>query len=167
MTKTLNLDAEAVARVKLDISHLEGELLRYFRETDYNAKRFQNGFRLYNWRLLMLSTVATIIGAFQAISLSISPALLLVLGAMETIVALYTVYVVNARGRESSVDDWLKNRRMSEQLRREFFRYLMYLPPYNQDEKEYERKRKLSHRAAMIYAEQIPDEPSILERRAS
>ncbi|MBL8132186.1 MAG: DUF4231 domain-containing protein [Anaerolineae bacterium] len=167
LTAKFSLDAEAIARIKTDIAHLEAELLRYFRETDHNAKKFQNGFRLYNWRLLMLATAATLVGSLQAISLSISPAMLLVLGALETIIALYTVYVVNARGRDASVEDWLKNRRMSEQLRREFFRYLMMLPPYNQDEKDFERKRKLSHRAAMIYADQIPDEPSILEGRAS
>jgi len=163
MTTEFNLDPGAVARMKKDIDYLDHELLKYFRETDHAAKKYQNGFRLYNVRILMLATGATLIGTLQAISLAFSPSLLLVLGALETIVALYTVYVVNTRSTEASLDSWLKNRRQSEQLRREFFRYLLYLPPYIEGELEYERKRKLSSRAASIYADQFPEEPSILE----
>ncbi len=163
LTQEFRLSPAAMARIRQDLGHLDHELLRYFRETDHAAKKFQNGFRLYNVRILILAAVATMIGAFQAISLSIDPSLLLVLGAAETIVALYTVYVVNTRSQDASLDDWLKNRRQSEQLRREFFRYLLYLPPYMEGELEYERKRKLSRRAASIYADQFPEEPSILE----
>jgi hypothetical protein len=163
LSHEFNLSPAAVARIRHDLAHLDHELLRYFRETDHAAKKFQNGFRLYNVRILILAAVATMIGALQAISLSIDASLLLVLGAAETIVALYTVYVVNTRSQDASLDDWLKNRRQSEQLRREFFRYLLYLPPYMEGELEYERKRKLSRRAASIYADQFPEEPSILE----
>lgn len=157
------LKPDAIARIKADLVHLDHELLRYFRETDHAAKKYQNGFRLYNVRILILSTAATLVGAMQAISLGFSASWLLYLGAAETILALYTVYVANTRSQDASLDDWLKNRRQSEQLRREFFRYLLYLPPYFEDEVEYERKRKLARRAAAIYADQFPEEPSILE----
>ncbi|GAB4513063.1 MAG: hypothetical protein OHK0046_13450 [Anaerolineae bacterium] len=161
--ETEGVNADYINRLQSDMNDLEQELMRYFRELDHKAKRQQNGYRRYQIAVLMLATFATMIGSVQAIALSSNPAALPIWGAAEALVALFTVFVVQTRGPNTSLPEWLSNRRKTEQLRREYFRYLMYLPPYKRDEPAYERRQKLANRVADVYNEKFPEEPSILE----
>ncbi|RMF78578.1 MAG: DUF4231 domain-containing protein [Chloroflexi bacterium] len=163
---TYQLDEAALEKIKQDRDFMEPELMVYFRELDHKAKLQQNGYRLFQLSILALATLATIIGSLQAVMLSSNPDILPWLGALEAFVALLTVFVVQTRGTNSRLSDWLNNRRKAEQMRREFFRYLMDLPPYRSIEVDYERKQTLSRRAAEIYNDKFPEEPSILEGRA-
>lgn len=144
-----SLDAEAAQRIREDMAYLDKELLRLFKDRDYDAKFQQNRYRQYQIGYMVLAAAATIVGAFLALSLDSSPELVPVFGFIETLIALLTTYLATISGRESPLPLWLENRRKAEHLRREYFRYLMDLAPYD-ELTGYDRRRTLSIRAADI-----------------
>jgi hypothetical protein len=151
---------EIRARIEADIEFLDYELLRLFRHRDHRAKKQQNRYRLNQIVYLVLATVATALGSAQAIALSSAPETMPIYSFAETVVALIATYLATTSGRESPFTDWLSSRRRAEQLRREYFRYLTHLPPYDQfKHDDYERKLLLSKRAADINRGVYPEEP--------
>lgn len=150
--------ATQAAKDKLlaDIDFLDHELLRLFRDRDYNASVEQNRYRTYQMTFMALATLATLVGSFQALALNTAEAWLPLFAFAETVVALATTYIATISSRESPLPRWLLNRRRAEYLRREYFRFLMDLDPYNQV-KGAERKQLLSLRAANISRGVYPD----------
>lgn len=144
-----SVDAQSAARIQEDMVYLDKELLRLFKDRDYDAKVHQNNYRLYQIGYMILSTAATVIGAFLAVALDSNPEVVPILGFLETLVALLTTYLATISGREAPLPSWLENRRKAEHLRREYFRYLMDLAPYDALE-GYHRRRMLAVRAADI-----------------
>lgn len=142
-------EPDAITRIKNDIQHMDYELLRLFRELDYQAKLQQNRYRLYQIAYMLLAFLATLAGAGLALSLSGSPRLAPWFAFSETIVALMTTFLATTSGREPPLALWLNNRRRAEAMRREYFRYLMNLPPYDKVT-GYKREMLLSRRAADI-----------------
>lgn len=149
-------ELESINRIVEDMDFLDHELLRLFRDRDYTASNQQNRYRQYQIYFSVLAALATIIGAFQALAINDWPDLMPWLAFAETIVALITTYIATISGREPALPAWLANRRHAEYLRREYFRYLMDLPPYNETS-GYERKQMLSIRAANINRGIYPD----------
>ncbi len=154
------MDADALKRITDDIRFLDYELLRLFRQRDHAAKKHQNRYRLYQLTYLMLATLATLIGSFQALALISSPGIMPAWAFLETCVALVAVFLATISGRDSPLPLWLMHRRRAEQLRREYFRYITNLPPYDTVE-GYKRSMLLSRRAAEINKGQVPEEPSL------
>lgn len=152
---------EATARIDADIAFMDYELLRLFVERDFEAKRNQNRYRVYQLMFLALATFATLIGSFQALALNSSPDWLPIWAFLETIIALVATFVATISGREPPLPRWLDNRRRAEQLRREYFRFLMNLPPYDALT-GYKRQVELSRRAADINRGMFPEEPTVL-----
>lgn len=140
---------EAVARIKDDIAFMDHELLRLFRERDYEAKFNQNKYRLFQIGYMLLAALATLFGSLLALSMDSARGLVPWFALAETIVALLTTYLATISGRESPLQKWLVNRHKAEILRREYFRYLMNLKPYD-GLNSLERRRTLSRRAAQI-----------------
>ena len=155
-------DADARKRVEEDMAFLETEIMRLFRERDHEAKMQQNRYRLYQIGYIFLAALAGMIGSIQAIALSHSPNALPFWAFLETVVALIVTYLATISGREPPLPLWLTNRRRSEQLRREYFRYLMNMPPYDELE-GYQRQTELSKRVANINRGVYPEEPSALQ----
>lgn len=149
-------EQESIDRIIEDMDFLDHELLRLFRGRDHNASNQQNRYRKYQIYFSMLAALATIIGAFQALAINDWVDLMPWLAFGETIVALITTYIATISGREPALPAWLTNRRHAEYLRREYFRYLMNLAPYDEIS-GYERKQKLSIRAANINRGIYPD----------
>lgn len=147
---------EATARIKEDIEFLDYELLRLFRQKDYRASYEQNRYRKYQIGYMFLAAMAGLIGALQALSLSGSPELAAVFAFMETVVAAFVTFLSTVKGESPPLDTWLTNRRRAEFLRREYFRYLLNLEPYD-DMKGYHRQRLLSARAADINRGNFPN----------
>ena len=152
---------DAVERIEADIEFMQYELLRLFVERDYEAKRNQNRYRIYQLLFLLLATLATLIGSFQALALSSDPNALPFWAFVETIIALLATFLATISGREPPMPRWLDNRRRAEQLRREYFRFLMNLPPYD-TLTGYKRQVELSRRAAEINRGVFPEEPTVL-----
>lgn len=144
------------ARLETDLKYLEGELLRMFRERDYEAKFQQNRYRLYQIAYMSLATAATLAGSLLAVSLRDAPATAPLWGFIETLIALLATFLSALSSREPPLPLWIENRRISEQLRREYFRFLMDLEPYDALD-GYMRRRTLSMRAAHINRGTPPD----------
>ncbi len=149
-------DPEARQRILEDITFLDHELLRLFRERDYNASLQQNRYRKFQLGYMVLAAIAALIGSFQALTLISDPRLTAVFAFVETVVAAFVTFLATISGRESPMSLWLTNRRRAEYLRREYFRYLLNLPPYN-EVSGYQRRMLLSERAANINRGFFPD----------
>jgi hypothetical protein len=161
-TALAQADAGVRLRIQEDVAFLETEVMRLFRERDHEAKMHQNRYRLYQLAYIFLAALAGMIGSIQAIALSHSPNALPFWAFLETVIALLVTYLATISGREPPLPLWLTNRRRAEQLRREYFRYLMNMPPY--DEKEgYMRQTELTRRVANINRGVYPEEPSALQ----
>lgn len=156
MLESVRADPEAVKRIEEDMKFLDQELLRLFRERDYDAKYEQNRYRYYQVLYMLLATGATLVGSVMAVMLSTAPQYAPILGFIETVIALMATYLATISGREAPLPRWIENRRRAEQLRREYFRYLMDLAPYDVLE-GYERRKTLSMRAAQINRGTPPD----------
>lgn len=140
-----------------DLDFMEYELMRLFRERDHRAKYNQNRYRRLQITFLILAVGATLIGSLQVIALGSTPEIMPVFAFMETVVALLTAFLAALGGREPPQELWLNNRRRAEQLRREFFRYLTRMPPYDEIE-GYQRRMLLSKRAADINRGMYPQD---------
>lgn len=147
---------EAIKRLEEDLDFLDHELVRLFRERDHGASQNQNLYRLYQLAFMGLAALATLIGAFQALALADNPNIVPLFALLETIIALLTTYLATISGREAPLPLWLSNRRRAEYLRRECFRYLMDLAPYDEVD-GYQRRLLLSSRAANISRGVYPD----------
>lgn len=148
---------EAKARIKEDLDFLDHELLRLFRERDFEASTNQNRYRLFQIGFMLLAAAATIVGSLQGLALSSIADIVPLLALIETIIALTTTYLATISGREPALPQWLSNRRRAEYLRREYFRFLMNLRPYDSVD-GYQRKLLLSTRAANINRGIYPDQ---------
>lgn len=154
-----NADPASAERIRNDVRFLEYELLRLFRQRDHTAKKQQNRYRKYQLSYIGLATIATLIGGLQAIALSNSPNTIAIWAFAETVIALIATFLATIGGRETPLPLWITNRRRAEQLRREYFRFLANLPPYDAVE-GYRRSMLLSRRAAEINRGDIPQEPT-------
>lgn len=148
---------DELAKIEEDIKFMDHELLRLFLQRDHEAKYQQNRYRLYQISYLVLAAVAGALGAAQVLALAGNPDSVPVWSAAETIVALLVIFLATISGRAAPLPVWLANRRRAEQLRREYFRFLMHLPPYD-EAVLYRRQELLSERAADINRGVNPDE---------
>lgn len=154
--KLAHVDPDALKRIEEDMDFLDHELMRLFRERDHGAATQQNRYRMYQIMFMVLATLATLIGSLQALTLTGNPNWVPVFAFIETLVALLTTYLATISGREPSMSLWLSNRRRAENMRREYFRYLMNMPPYDEVD-GYERRQLLASRAADINRGIFPD----------
>ncbi len=148
---------QALAAIEKDLDHLEKELMPFFAKRDAEASLQQNRYRTVQIGFILLSMVATVLGSVLALTTGSAPWMVPYLAFAETVVALLATFLATLSGRESPMGLWLKNRQRAESLRREFFRFLMDLPPYS-DLDGYRRRMLLSERAARINEGQYPDE---------
>jgi hypothetical protein len=157
-----NASQDTKASVEADLQHLEKELMPLFNEVDRQASLHQNRYRLVQILFIVLATLATIIGSLLALCLGSEDTRTWVpmLSFAETVVALAATFLATISGREAALPKWLENRRKAESLRREFFRFLVDLPPYDELE-SYRRKMLLSERAALINQGRFPEESSV------
>jgi hypothetical protein len=144
-----SVDANTRKRIEEDIKTLETELLWMFRDRDFQAKQQQNRYRSYQLGYMLLASIATIIGALQVITLNALPSWLPWFAFAETIVALFTTFIATVQGSRPPLQLWLLNRRRTEYLRREYFRFLADAPPYD-GLRDTDRRRMLARRAADI-----------------
>ncbi len=150
-------DPTVVKGIEQDLDFLEHELMRLFRERDAEAAIQQNRYRLYQVTYIVLAALATLIGSLQALVLNSDRALLPWLAFGETLVALFATFLATISGREPPLPLYLNNRKRAEGLRREYFRFLMNLPPYDTVQGA-DRHVMLSQRAADINRGVFPEE---------
>jgi hypothetical protein len=142
-------DEDVIKKIEEDIQFMDYELLRLFRERDHEAKLQQNRYRLFQIGFIVLAAIATMIGSIQALMINNNPTIVPFFSFLETVVALMATFLATISGREAPLPNWLSNRRRAEHLRREYFRFLVNMPPYDSVE-GYQRRTLLSKRAADI-----------------
>jgi hypothetical protein len=152
-------DPDVSMQIEQDIKFLDAELLRLFKQRDYEAKLQQNRYRLYQISYILLAALATLFGSLQALVVNTQPGWMPWLAFAETVIALVATFLATISGREPPLPLWLNNRRRAESLRREYYRYLMHMPPYDELEGA-ARRMTLSSRAADINRGVFPDEIS-------
>jgi len=133
MRKVLGDTAPEVIRaIERDLDLLEADVSKLFSRRDAQAAQYQNRFRLYQVGYIILAMIATLLGSLMVLALNNEPRWVPVIGFGETVIALLATFLASLSGRgENPLSAWLDNRRRAENLRREFFRYLMKLPPYD------------------------------------
>jgi hypothetical protein len=147
-------------RLTGDVAVLETRLMPLFRQHDHEAKQYQNRYRQYQIYYIILAALATTLGGFQALFATGQEALAAIIAFAETVIALIAVSLVMISGREETLKLWLEHRRCAEQLRREYFRFLMNLAPY--DVLEYpDNQLMMAERAAAINQGSYPEEPNV------
>ena len=160
MLKSLN--PSAADRFRKDIQFLEQPLLRLFRERDHEAYVHQNTHRLFQLSFIILSVIATFVGALLTLTLTSNATMAAFLGFVEAVIAAITAALAALQGNRPPQALWLQNRLRAEYLRREYFRYLMNLEPYTSLD-EVQRRRALEMRAAEINMGVFPETPTELE----
>ncbi|MDL5054579.1 DUF4231 domain-containing protein [Oscillatoria laete-virens NRMC-F 0139] len=148
---------EVQARIREDIVSLDQEILRYFRGLDHAAKFNQNRYRKFQLLYIILATLATGFGAGQALALYSSPSTAPIWGGLEVAVAAVVTFLATIAAPENPLENWMKNRKRAEQLRREYFRYLANLAPYDTLD-DVTRQLTMARRAADINRGVDPDD---------
>jgi heme exporter protein D len=152
--------SKAAERLDKDIAFLEHELLRLYRNRDHNAKLQQKRYRSNQIGYTILAMAAAISGSFQALALAAAPSWMPWIAFAETVIALLAVFLATISGREAPLPSWLSDRRRAEHMRREYFHFLLNLPPYSGLD-DINRRLTLSRRAADINRGVYPDEPAL------
>ncbi len=140
-----------------DLEQIDKHLITVFRECDYEASMQQNRYRLFQISYIMLAMMATLVGSLQALMLSNNPYWLPILSFIETVIALIATFLATMAAREPPFQLWMVNRQQAEGLRRECFRYIARLPPYDQLD-GYKLHMAFSERAANLYRGVFPAE---------
>ena len=153
--KLATVDPSIADSIRAQLAHLDKELMGLFRTQDAEAKVGQNQYRKFQLAFIVLALIATVIGSLQGLARD-SEITLSVLALLETVVALFAVFVSRLAAHDSPLTRWLSNRRHAEGLRQEFFRYLMYAAPYD-DENTARREILLAQRAAEIHRGNYPE----------
>lgn len=143
--------------IKQDVNYMQEELLRLFRQRDYDAAVHQNRYRLFQLGYIILATLATVVGSIMALSLSSNPEIVPTLGFIETLIALLTTYLATISSSDPPFNHYMESRRKAEFLRREYYRYLCDLDPYSNIDDSAQREMLLSQRAARINKGYFPD----------
>jgi hypothetical protein len=151
-------DTSTQRQIQQDIAFLQTDLMPLFISRDHEAKKQQVRYLRYQIGYILLAATATTIGGLQALTLTSTPTSMPIWAFFETLVALFVSYLASISGREPPMPLWLANRRRAEQLRREYFRYLMNTTPYDELD-AITRQLTLSMRAADINRGVYPEEP--------
>jgi hypothetical protein len=153
--KLRDVDAAVADSIREDIQYLDKELLRLFRERDTEAKVNQNRYRQFQIIYIILALAATVIGGLQGLA-STHHSWLAWAAFAETVVALSATFVAALSGNDPPLPRWISNRRKTEGMRQEYFRYLMHAAPYDLEDAAH-RELLLAQRAAEINRGNYPD----------
>ncbi len=118
--------------IQSDVRFLDYELLRLFRQRDHYAKKHQIKYQRFQILYLLLAAAAGLAGSLQALEFNSNPENMPIYSFIETVIALLATFLATISGRQSPLQNWLKNRQRAEALRREYFRYLGRVRPYEE-----------------------------------
>ena len=166
LTDNQEFQEQLCRRLTRDAAVLEVRLMPHFRERDHEAKLYQNRYRSYQIGFVLLAALATLLGGLQALELYHYRYVAAVVAFLETLVTLASIYLVTLNGREPILKNWLSSRRCAEQLRREYFRYLLRLPPYH-NLRSSASQELIGIRTSAIFLGSNPEEPSQLPAEPS
>ncbi len=148
-----------------DLRDLERYLLPTFFEFSQKAKYYQNQFYLYQWVFILGAFLTTLFGTLTTFSYPAglqgavtAPAVVVepvtppadaaggapadaqanwprIFGYMTAIIGAVTAFVTALSNRGEPQKRWAKNRRLTEELRMHYFKYLAHLAPYDRPDR--------------------------------
>jgi hypothetical protein len=147
---------EDAARFTSDLEFLEQEMGESYVEWDREAKVAQNRYRRNQINYILLAMAATIVGSFQAVVVGHDANLLRSLGFIETVIAVFAVFLSTGFNAIPPLPEWIKQRRRTESLRQEYFRFLMHQAPYDDAPSDLDRQGMLRARVGDINSGKFP-----------
>ena len=124
--------------VKQDLEDLEDYLLPTFFEFSQKSKYYQNQFYLYQWIFIEGAFLTTVLGTLASITYVANSSQVNApqtwqqfLSYMTAIVGAVTAFITALSNRGEPLKHWGKTRRLAEELRTNYFKYLSHLPPYD------------------------------------
>lgn len=119
--------------LKQDLADLEQHLMPFFWELNQKAKYYQNLFYLYQWVLMFGALATTALGAFTTYSYTMDDPQNLpeIFGIITAIVSGVTAFFNVISNQSSPQARWARARRLAEELRVTYFRYLTRLKPFD------------------------------------
>lgn len=159
-----NISDATIQQLVREINDIDHDVMRLFRQRDYEASQQQNRYRLYQMGYMALATAATFFGSLQALAFGSEPRLVAAFALVQTIIAGFSTFLSFISTREPPLPRWMDNRRKAEFMRREYYRYLLNLPPYRalgEDGKprpRYDIKGDLAERVAKANQGKYPEE---------
>lgn len=131
---------------KEDFEILDRELVPYFERFDQASLQAQNRFRWEQLVLILLSTLATALGAFQAATSWPG------FGVMEAVVGAALAALVLLAQQLGTQKKYYTNRLKAELLRSEYFLFLGSIGRYDDPQR---RTQVLRHRVAQIRTDEV------------
>lgn len=164
LLKRENISDAVINQLVRELNDIDHDVMRLFRQRDYEASQQQNRYRLYQMGYMALATAATFFGSLQALAFGSEPRLVAAFALVQTIIAGFSTFLSFITTREPPLPRWMDNRRKAEFMRREYYRYLLNLPPYRQIDEDgkqrprYDIKGDLAERVAKANQGKYPEE---------
>jgi hypothetical protein len=113
-----------------DIRDLEQHLLPTFFEFNQKSRYYQNQFYLYQWIFIFGALLTTVVGILSAVATDDWGKS--VLSMLTALVGAVTAFYTAMSNRGEPQKRWGRTRRLAEELRTLYFKYLAHLPPFDQ-----------------------------------
>jgi len=137
-------DINKYPTLKQDLADLDEYLLPAFFEFNQKALHYQNRFYLYQWVFMGGAFVTTLFGALTTYAYTLSEdggMAATVFGISTAIVSGLTAYFNILSEQNSPQRRWAKSRRLAEELRMNYFRYLAHLEPFEKEDRVQQMRR--------------------------
>lgn len=138
-------DLLAYPVIKQDLADLEEHLLPAFWEINQRAKYYQNSFYYYQWIFMFGSFATTVLGAATTLAYTLDgeweKTLTVVFGILTTILSGTLAAYGTLNEQTSPQKRWANNRRLAEELRTSYFKYLAHIAPFDTPERVQEMRK--------------------------
>ena len=139
-------DLNKYPTLKQDLEDLDEHLMPVFWDFNQKAKHFQNRFYFYQWIFMGGALLTTLLGALTtyAYTREVDGGMFAnVAGIMTAIVSGITAYFNYVSDQGSPQKRWAKTRRLTEELRTNYYRYLAHLEPYHEADRVDQMRRMI------------------------
>jgi len=139
-----DIDLNNFPTLAQDMRDLEQYLLPVFFEFNQGALHYQNRFYLSQWVFLIGAFATTVSGAVTTWAYSLEGSdLPAILGIVTAIISAVTTFFSFIYEQTSPQKRWTQSRRLAEELRTNYFKYLSHTKPYDVPDKRLDELRRL------------------------
>jgi len=116
-----------------DLEDLDQHLLPMFFNFSERSRFYQNRFYLYQWVFILGAFLTTVFGVISVYESGTGQGNSSIMWSLLTAgVGLVTTIFTALSNRDNPGQQWARYRRLAEQLRGHYFKYLAHVPPYDQ-----------------------------------
>jgi hypothetical protein len=127
-------DPQIHQTILIDLDNLEQYLLPLFFELNQKARYYQNQFYVYQWIFILGAFLTTFVGILTTYSFSFADnqTISTISGFVTAAIAAITTVFTALSNRGEPQKRWAKTRRLTEELRIMYFKYLAHVAPFDQ-----------------------------------